>query len=135
MASLTDQTLSGFIWAFGERFGVQAMQMVIFIVLARILTPEAFGLMGMLAVFIAVSQSITDSGFGQALIQKKGADEIDFSSVFYINMVVSIAIYGLLYATAPLIASFYGESILVELIRVLGLRFIIAAFAMVQIAK
>lgn len=135
MASLTDKTLSGFIWAFGERFGVQAMQMVIFIVLARILTVEAFGLMGMLAVFIAVSQSLTDSGFGQALIQKKGADEVDFSSVFYINLIVSVAIYGLLYATAPLIASFYGEPILIELIRVLGLKFIIAAFSMVQIAK
>lgn len=135
MASLTDKTLSGFIWAFGERFGVQAMQMVIFIVLARILTPEAFGLMGMLAVFIAVSQSLTDSGFGQALIQKKEVDEIDFSSVFYINLIVSVVIYGTLYVAAPLIASFYSEPILVDLIRVLGLKFIISAFAMVQIAK
>jgi O-antigen/teichoic acid export membrane protein len=135
MASLTDKTLSGFVWAFGERFGVQAMQMVIFIVLARVLTPEAFGLMGMLAVFIAVSRSLTDSGFGQALIQKKETDEIDFSSVFYINLIVSVVIYGILYFTAPLIASFYGEPILVNLIRVLGLKFIIAAFSMVQIAK
>ncbi|PAU93175.1 flippase [Aliifodinibius salipaludis] len=135
MASLTDKTLSGFVWAFSERFGVQAMQMIIFVVLARILTPEAFGLMGMLAVFIAVSQSLTDSGFGQALIQKKEADEVDFSSVFYINLIVSVVIYGILYVTAPLIASFYGELILIELIRVLGLKFIIAAFAMVQIAK
>jgi O-antigen/teichoic acid export membrane protein len=135
MTSLTDKTMGGFIWAFGERFGVQAMQMVIFIVLARILTPEAFGLMGMLAVFIAVSQSLTDSGFGQALIQKKETDEVDYSSVFYINLVVSAAIYGLLFVGAPLIASFYGEAILVDLIRVLSLKFIIAAFSMVQIAK
>lgn len=133
--SLTDKTLSGFVWAFGERFGVQAIQMAIFIVLARILTPEAFGLMGMLAVFIAVSQSLTDSGFGQALIQKKDADEVDFSSVFYINLVVSISIYGLLYVSAPLIASFYGEPILTGMIRLLGIKFILAAFSMVQIAK
>lgn len=133
--SLTDKTLSGFVWAFGERFGVQAMQMAIFIVLARILTPEAFGLMGMLAVFIAVSQSLTDSGFGQALIQKKDADEVDFSSVFYINLVASAVIYGILYAAAPLIASFYGEPILTGMIRLLGIKFIIAAFSMVQIAK
>ncbi|MCW9709139.1 lipopolysaccharide biosynthesis protein [Fodinibius salsisoli] len=135
MASLTDKTLSGFIWAFGERFGVQLLQMVVFIVLARKIAPEAFGLMGMLAVFIAVSQSLTDSGFGQALIQKKETDEIDYSSVFYINLIVSIVIYGLLFVTAPLIASFYGESILINLIRVLGLKFIIAAFSMVQIAR
>lgn len=133
--SLTDKTLSGFIWAFGERFGVQLLQMFIFVVLARVLTPEAFGLMGMLAVFIAVSQSLTDSGFGQALIQKKEADEIDFSSVFFINLAVSFVIYGLLYISAPLIAAFYGEPVLNELVRVLGLKFIIAAFSMVQIAK
>jgi O-antigen/teichoic acid export membrane protein len=135
MASLTDKTMGGFIWAFGERFGVLALQLVVFIVLARELTPEAFGLMGMLAVFIAVSQSLTDSGFGQALIQKKETDEVDYSSVFYINLVVSAAIYGLLFVGAPLIASFYGEAILINLIRVLGLKFIIAAFSMVQIAK
>jgi O-antigen/teichoic acid export membrane protein len=135
MASLTDKTMGGFIWAFGERFGVLALQLVVFIVLARELTPEAFGLMGMLAVFIAVSQSLTDSGFGQALIQKKETDEVDYSSVFYINLVVSAAIYGLLFVGAPLIASFYGEAILVDLIRVLSLKFIIAAFSMVQIAK
>src|SRR5699024_7264783 len=122
MASLTDKTIGGFIWAFGERFGVQAMQLVIFVVLARVLTPEAFGLMGMLAVFIAVSQTLTDSGFGQALIQKKGTDEIDYSSVFYINLVVSVLIYGLLFVTAPLIASFYGEPVLVNLIRILGFK-------------
>src|SRR5699024_1277657 len=110
-------------------------QMVIFIVLARVLTPEAFGLMGMLAVFIAVSQSLTDSGFGQALIQKKETDEVDYSSVFYINLTVSVIIYVLLFVTAPLIASFYGEPILINLIRVLGLKFIIAAFSMVQIAR
>jgi O-antigen/teichoic acid export membrane protein len=133
--SLTDKTMGGFIWAFGERFGIQAMQMVIFIVLARVLTPEAFGLMGMLAVFIAVSQSLTDSGFGQALIQKKETDEVDYSSVFYMNLVISITIYGVLFLTAPLIASFYGEPVLVNLVRVLGLRFIIAAFSMVQIAR
>jgi O-antigen/teichoic acid export membrane protein len=104
-------------------------------VLARALTPEAFGLMGMLAVFIAVSQSLTDSGFGQALIQKKETDEVDYSSVFFMNLVVSAAIYGLLFVGAPLIASFYGEAILIDLIRVLGLKFIIAAFSMVQIAK
>ena len=133
--SLTQKTLGGFFWAFLERFGAQALQMVIFIVLARILAPEAFGLIGMLAVFIAVSQSITDSGFGQALIQKKDTDEIDYSSVFYINLLVSGFIYLLLYLSAPYIASFYSQPELTALVRVLGLRFIISAFSMVQITK
>jgi O-antigen/teichoic acid export membrane protein len=133
--SLTQKTLGGFFWAFLERFGTQTLQMVIFIVLARILAPEAFGLIGMLAVFIAVSQSLTDSGFGQALIQKKDTDEIDYSSVFYINLVVSSFVYLLLYVSAPYIASFYNEPMLVDLVRVLSLRFIISAFSMVQIAK
>lgn len=133
--SLTDKTLSGFLWASAERFGVQAMQMVIFIVLARLLTPEAFGLMGMLAVFIAVSRSIADSGFAQALIQKKETDERDYSSVFYVNLSVSIIIYGLLFATAPYIADFYGEPLLLDLVRVLGIKFVIGAFSMVQVAR
>lgn len=133
--SLTNKTLNGFFWAFLERFGVQAIQLIIFIVLARMLSPEAFGLIGMLVVFIAVSQSITASGFGQVLIQKKDPDEVDFSSVFFMNLILSLCIYGILYWFAPLISGFYGELILIDLIRVLGLKFIIAAFSMVQIAK
>ncbi len=133
--SLANKALGSFLWAFLERFGVQMLQMVVFIVLARILTPEAFGLIGMLTVFIAVSQAITDSGFGQALIQKKDTDEIDYSSVFYINMVISGLVYIALFFSAPYIADFYSEPQLVMLLQVLGLRFIISAFSMVQIAK
>jgi O-antigen/teichoic acid export membrane protein len=133
--SLTNKTLHGFLWAFLERFGTQAIQLVIFIVLARMLAPKVFGLIGMLAVFIAVSQSLIDSGFGQALIQKKDTDEVDYSSVFYINLVVSVCLYGILYLAAPYISGFYGEPHLTALIRVLGVKFIIAAFSLVQIAK
>lgn len=133
--SLTSKTIGGFFWAFMERVGTQALQITIFIVLARLLTPEAFGLMGMLAVFIVVSQNISDSGFGQALIQKKDADEIDYSSVFYLNLVISVLMFAAIYIAAPFIASFYGEPVLIELIRVLGLRFIFSAFSMVQVAR
>lgn len=133
--SLTNKTIGGFIWMFSERFGSQVLQIIIFVVLARILAPEAFGLIGMLAVFITLSQSLTDSGFGQALIQKKDADELDYSSVFYINIVFSIAIYLLLFLAAPQIANFFNEPILIDLVRILGLRFVFAAFSMVQITK
>lgn len=133
--SLTNKTIGGAFWAFLERFGAQILQMIIFVVLARILSPEAFGLIGMLAIFIQVSQSLVDSGFGQALIQKKDTDEIDYSSVFFINLIVSVVIYVLLYFSAPLIANFYSEPELIKLVRVLGLQFIISAFSLVQVAK
>ncbi|MCC5943237.1 MAG: oligosaccharide flippase family protein, partial [Balneolaceae bacterium] len=129
--SLTKKTIGGFFWAFMERIGTQILQVLIFIILARLLSPDAFGLMGMLAVFIVVSQNISDSGFGQALIQKKDADELDYSSVFYLNLTVSVIIYVIIYFIAPLIAAFYREAELTLLIRVLGLRFIFSAFSMV----
>jgi teichuronic acid exporter len=133
--SLTNKIIGGVFWAFSERFGTQILQLIIFIVLARILEPEAFGLIGLIAIFIAVSASITDSGFGDALIQKKNSDDTDYSSVFYINLIVSGVMYLVLYVSAPLIASFFNESILIELIRLLGLKFIISAFSVVQVAR
>ena len=133
--SLTNKAIGGVFWAFLERFGTQILQLVIFVVLARILEPAAFGLMGLLAVFIAVSQSISESGFSDALIQKKDADEVDFSSVFYINLLISTSIYGILFITAPFVAQFFSEPILADLLRVLGLKFIISAFSLVQITK
>lgn len=133
--SLTNKTIGGVFWAFLERFGAQILQMVIFIVLARLLAPKAFGLMGMLAIFVQLSQSLVDSGFGQALIQKKNTDEIDYSSVFFFNLIISLCLYAILYFSAPKIAEFYRESELINLIRVLGLQFIISAFSLVQIAR
>lgn len=135
MKSLKDQAKIGFFWAFCERFGVQSMQLIIFVVLARILSPETFGLMGLIAIFITISQELVDSGFGLALIQSKYVDDIDYSSIFFINLIVSSIIFSLLFLSAPLIASFYGESILINLTRVLGLKFIISSFSLVQVAK
>src|SRR5699024_3185329 len=89
----------------------------------------------MLTIFIAVSQAVTDGGFNQALIQKKAPDEQDFSTVFYINLLVSFLLYGILYFTAPLIADFYTQPDLVPLTRVLALVFVINAFSLVQSTK
>tara|TARA_R110001599_G_scaffold1889_4_gene9883 strand:- start:336501 stop:337949 length:1449 start_codon:yes stop_codon:yes gene_type:complete len=135
MANLKQKTIKSFLWAFGERFGVQAMQLIAFVILARILSPDAFGLMGLIAIFITISQELVDSGFGLALIQSKSVDDIDYSSIFFINLIVSGSIFVVLFFIAPFIATFFAEPILVNLTRVLGLKFIISSFSIVQIAR
>lgn len=119
------------LWSLAENFGLQAMQLVISIVLARLLLPEQFGLMGMLALFTALAQSLLDSGFGSALIQKKDAGQLDACSVFYFNLLIGAVLTLLLCAAAPLIGGFYGAPILVPLTRFLALNIIANAFALV----
>ena len=89
------------------------------------LLPSDYGLIGMLAIFIAISQTFIDSGFGTALVQKKRRDELDYSTTFYFNIIVASFFYFLLFISAPFIASFYNESLLIQLTRVLGLLIII----------
>ena len=133
--TLTNKVVGGSFWAFLERSGAQVLQIIIFVVLARILTPTDFGLIGMITIFIELSQRFVDSGFGQALIQKKNPDEIDYSSVFFINFIIGLCLYGIIFLFAPLISNFYREPQLTLLTRVLGLQFVIAAFSLVQTAK
>lgn len=132
MTSLRDKTISGIFWSFLQTVGSGGIQFIATLILARILTPGDFGLIGMLTIFITVSQTLVSAGFNQALIQKKETDEEDYSSVFYINLVISICLYGILFFTAPLIADFYHQPILISLTRVLALIFIINAFSYVQ---
>ena len=130
--SLKNKTVGGFIWVVIERFGGQAIRFIISIILARLLLPKQFGLIGMLAVFIAISHSLIDSGFSQAIIRKKDVNQSDYSSVFYLNLGSSILIYIIIYFAAPLIASFYHQDALIPLVRVLGIEFIITSFSLVQ---
>jgi len=133
--SLYKKTVSGVFWTFIQRVGGNGLSFIIFIVLARLLSPRDFGLIGMLNIFIQISQTLVDGGFSLALIQKKNADEEDYSSVFYINLAVSTALYFVIFFTAPLIATFYKQPILTELLRVISLIFIINAFSYVQNAR
>lgn len=133
--TLRNKTISGIFWSFLQNVGSQGISIITIIVLARILTPRDFGLIGMLTIFIAISQALVQAGFNQALIQKKDTDEEDYSSVFYINLVASVLLYGILYFSAPLIANFYEQPILIEMTRVLSLIFVINAFSYVQEAK
>lgn len=132
MASLRDKTISGFFWSLLQKVGSNGIGFVIMILLARILAPADFGLIGMLAIFIALSQTLVQAGFSQALIQKKDTDEEDYSSVFYINLVVSVTLYIILFFCAPLISDFYDQPKLTALTRVLSLVFVINAFGYVQ---
>lgn len=120
------------IWRFLERCGAQLVTFVVSIVLARILDPEVYGTIALVTVIMTILQVFIDSGFGSALIQKKDADELDFSTVFYFNVVVCLVLYAILFFTAPLIASFYGIVELVDIIRVLGLTLIISGLKNVQ---
>lgn len=129
---LRAKTLRGVSWSFLERGGQLGIQFVISIMLARLLLPAQFGLIAMLGIFMAVAQSLVDSGFGQALIQKQDASRLDESSVFYFNIVIGVLLAGLLCLAAPWIAAFYKMPLLVPLTRVLSLSLVINAFGLIQ---
>lgn len=130
--SLGRKTVRGVIWSGVERFSTQFIHFLVTIILARMLTPDDFGLIGMLLVFIAVSQSLIDSGFSLALIRKQNRNDLDNSTVFYFNVVTSLFVYLLLYAIAPWVASFFNEPQLTVLMRVLCVIVIINSFSVIQ---
>ena len=124
--------LSGLIWQFAERCGAQSIQFVVSIILARLLTPADYGLIGLITVFITISAVFAQSGLGDALVQRIRIDNEEFSTVFYFSLVFSFILYGILFFVAPIIANFYNEPTLVNVVRVLGLTVIIGAVNSVQ---
>lgn len=132
--SIKNKTTKGILWSAVERFSVQGAQFLVMLIIARILAPEDFGLVGMLTIFIAVADSIVNSGFSQALIRKQDRTDTDNSTVFYFNVVISVIIYILLYTIAPFVADFYGVPQLIILMRVLCLEVVISSFGVVQLA-
>lgn len=133
--SLKQKTISGLIWSFIDNFSKQGITFIFGIILARLLSPREFGLVGMITIFIALSQSIIDSGFTQALIRKQDCSQADFSTVFYFNLATSIFFYFLLFFTAEPISRFYDEPQLKPIIQVVGIGLIINAFGIVQRAR
>ncbi|MCR5296712.1 MAG: lipopolysaccharide biosynthesis protein, partial [Clostridiales bacterium] len=118
--------MKNFLWRLAERVGAQGVKLLVELVLARILMPEEYGLIAMVTVFITVFNVFVDSGLGNALIQKKNADDLDFSSVFWFNVTLCVALYGLLYLISPAIANFYQRQELCLVLRVLGLQIVIS---------
>jgi len=127
-ADLKSKTQRGLFWSFVDNAGVLVSQFIIGIILARILLPEDFGIIGMIMVFITLGQFLMNSGFAQALIQKKDSDETDFSTVFIFNIASSLFIWLIFYFIAPLIADFYNEPALTPITRVISLSFVINSF-------
>lgn len=119
-------------WKFLERCGSQGVSILVSIILARLIEPSAFGIMSLIYVFTSIMTVFVDSGMGVALIQKKNADEVDFSSVFYFNVLFGIVLYLIMYALAPLIASFYDMPDMTKLLRVASLILVISGLRNVQ---
>lgn len=135
MSNLAKKTVSGLKWSAAERVATQIIQLIIMIILGRMLGPEAFGLVGLLAVFISISQVFVDSGFSSALIRKQDVNESDFATTFYFNIFISFLLYFFLFFLAPVISDFYSQPELVQLTRVLSLTIIFNAFSVVQKAR
>lgn len=133
--SMKRQAAKSVAWSAIERFSVQGVQFVLTIVISRLIAPSEYGLIAMLSVFMSLAQWFIDSGFSNALIQKKNRTEVDFCTVFYFNIVVAAVIYLLLFGSAPYIAAFYREPLLEVITRWMGLNIIISAFSIVQRAK
>ena len=123
------------VWTFANQFGTQAIGFGVSVVMARLLLPKEFGLIGMISVFLGIGTSLINSGLTQSLIRTPFPDQVDYSTVFYFNLAGSIIIYWLLFFTAPLIAEFYLQPILIKVIRVYCLTFIINAFSEVQLTR
>lgn len=132
MENLKKTAIDGFIWSFTGNFANQIITFVFGIILARLLTPKEFGLIGMITVFIVISQTFIDSGFKQALIRKIDCTDDDYSTVFFFNLAVAILIYVILFITSPLIGQFFDEPILSDLVKVLAFGLIINSFSIIQ---
>ena len=126
--------VSNLFWKFSERTGIQIVSFAVTVVLARLLPPSDFGLVAMVVVFVMLANSLIVNGFGYALIQKNDVDNLDYSSVFYAGILMSIIFYGAIYFFAPIIADFYGYSILTPVLRVLGVRVFFDSIYSVQSA-
>ena len=132
METIKKQVLSGFVWKFGERIIAQLISTIVSIILARLLTPEDYGTVAIIMIFITIANVFVSNGLGNALVQKKDADDLDFSSVFYLNFLLSLLLYGILFFMAPHIAKFYGMPVLTATLRVLAIRIPVAAINSVQ---
>lgn len=130
--TLAKRTTIGIFWNFSEQLSKRGIGILVTLLLARFLTPADYGLVGMMAVFLAVASQIMESGFKQAIIRKANATQEDFNTAFYANLVLGIFSYLLLFGLAPLISAFYNEPRLTILIRVVGVTILINAFQIVQ---
>ncbi|MCM1378462.1 MAG: lipopolysaccharide biosynthesis protein [Clostridium sp.] len=135
MASLGHKAATGALWATGTKLGYMILQFTVNLILARLLLPADFGIIGMLMIFIAVSQTLLDGGFGAALIQKKEPTQEDFSTVFMWNIGIGSLLYAILFVGAPFVADFYRMPQLCNVLRIFGISVIIDGIVAVQTTR
>lgn len=135
MGNLVNKTVSSVKWTATEKFSTQVINFIVSLVIARILSPSDYGVIGMLTIFLSVADAFIDCGFSNALIQKIDRTETDFSTVFHFNMGVSIFCYAILFFSAPWIADFFNTPILTDVTRVVSLNLVVSAFSSVQTAQ
>lgn len=133
--SLKRKTFGGLFWAFSQDFGTTGIRFVIQIFLARLIVPEQFGLFGMIGVFYAIAESLTNTGMGTSLIRLKNPTHEDYSTVFWENIMISAFIYISIFLAAPYIADFYKQDVISSLIRVYGLNIVLSALYGIHVTK
>ena len=130
--NLKKSVASGMIWGFSERILAQLVTFVVTVILARLISPESYGAIAIVNIFISIANVLVTGGFGNALIQKKDADDIDFSSVFYFNIFIGTIFCSIIFIAAPYIAAFYNMQILTPVLRFMGFKLILASINSVQ---
>lgn len=133
--SLKNKAISGVLWTFSQQISVQSINLGVQIVLARILMPDAFGLLAMMQIFIAIGTNLLDGGMTSSLIRTINTSQKDYSTVFYANLFISIFLYVIIFFLAPLIADFYNQNVLKDILRVFAISFVIAALLAVQTTR
>ncbi len=132
MATLSKKVFSGFFWKFSERILAQLISFVVSIVIARILSPEDYGLVAMSMIFISLANVFVVNGFSTALIQRKDVDETSFSTLFYCSLLISIILYVILFFAAPFIAAFYNRTEITQLIRIFAIILPLSSYKSIQ---
>ena len=132
MASNTRKIVGGLGWSFGERILAQGVSFLISIVLARILTPDQFGVISLILVFINIANVFVANGFGESLIQKKDADKTDFSTVFWCSFTLSVVLVAIIWLGAPYVGAFYDKPELIMPMRILSFKLILASLNTIQ---
>lgn len=133
--NLRQKTTNGLLWSSVERFSNQGVQFLFSIVLARLLTPEDYGIVAMVVIFFAIAQTFVDSGFSNAIVRKKDRTEADLSTCFYFNIFVGLGFYIFLFLCSPFIAEFYDQPILSSVVKISGLSVLINSLCIVQQAQ
>lgn len=133
--SLKKVAISGLVWTFVQQFGQQLIGFIVSVILARVLLPAEFGLIGMISIFFGIGKVLLDGGLTQSIIRSKDLDQVDYSTVFFFNLFASIVIYVIVYLLAPFVANFYEQPLLIPVTRLYCLTFIFAGFGAVQQAR